>query len=606
MVYFDSKQLQSYPEESGVYLMKGARDEVLYVGKAKNIKKRLKQYFSLTDTRAMIPHLIAQIKSIETLVVASEKEALLLENTLIKKHRPKYNAILKDDKTYACLMLNTSHPWPRLSLVRFKGKPKQKGLYFGPYTSALAARQVFDLLTRLFPLRQCSDHELASRKRPCILYGIKRCIAPCVNLCSKEEYANFVQSTIDFLKGKDRRVVEEITQKMLEASNKLEFEQAAAYHRTLVQIEHVIKSHHTVIHFGTKDCDALALHRTHQEALIMQLIFREGRLTGSEHYTFENVLEDDEALLTTFLLQLYLKTPPPPEILLTHLPSQASSIEEILRDAYNRKIELFSPKRGEKRALTELAAKNSRIAFEKERGQKEVLEKILLDLVDACKLIRFPKRIECFDTSHIAGADLVATMVAFTEGQRELKRTRTFILKGIDKGDDYAALHQTLTRRLLRAKEEDDLPDLLLIDGGKGQLNIARDVLRELDITTVDAISLCKERGKHDKGLRKERIYTLHRDDPLALPPDSPLLFFLQQIRDSTHEKALSFHHKRRTKGVVSTALDRIEGIGPIKRKRLLTRFGSIERIRKASDEELLAVQGIKRKDVERLRAFTF
>lgn len=603
MTRFDSKQLDQYPKEPGVYLMKGSRGNILYIGKAKNLKARLKQYFAPSgDSRPMIPHLTAQITFIETIVVANEKEALLLENTLIKRHQPKYNAFLKDDKTFISLMINIHHPWPRIQLIRYKGKPKEKALYFGPFTSAFAARQVYDLMIHLFPLRQCSDGELMQRTRPCLLYGIKRCIAPCAHKCTKEEYQTFVQGAVDFLKGRDKQIVKDLEKKMQEASDALDFEKANAYLQTIQQIGHVIHSRQTVVRPGAKNCDVFSLYRTHSETLVMQLIFREGRLVGSEHYPFDNTVDDNGDLLSSFLMQLYLKAPPPEEILLPFTLKTARLIEEILGEFHKKAVHILHPKKGDKLSLVNLATKNAKTTFEQQKDHAELKEKLLLDLVDTFKLTRYPKRIECFDTSNISGSDLVAGMVAFTDGVRDSKRTRTFKIRGIEKGDDYAAMHQVLSRRLIRAKEDDDLPDLLLIDGGKGQLHTALDVLKELDIISVDVISLSKEKGRHDKGLREEKVFIPGHKEPILLNPRSPLLFFIQQIRDAAHDKALSFHHARRKKRIIKTSLDTLPGIGPIKRNRLLKHFGSLKRIQTASEEELLAVKGITKKDLERLK----
>jgi excinuclease ABC subunit C len=603
MSLFSIEKLNTFPTQPGVYLMKDPKGRIIYVGKAKNLKSRLKQYFSSSgDSRAMIPHLISQIHHIETIVVNSEKEALLLENTLIKRHQPKYNAFLKDDKTYISLMVNNSHPWPRIQLIRYKGKPKQKGLFFGPYTSAFAARQTYDLLLHLFPLRQCSDQELKKRTRPCLLYGIKRCIAPCVNKCTHEEYDAFVQGAISFLQGKDKTLIKDLTTQMEEASEQWEFERADAILQTLRQIEHVTHSKQVVFRPQGKNCDALSLYRAAKEAIVMQLIFRDGKLIGSEHYSFAQILGDDAELLSSFLLQIYAQQPPPAEILLPLSLPNASELAEILSEKHLKKIHILSPKIGEKRKLVKLATKNAKTTFEQEKNKQELKEQLLLDLVETCQLSRYPKRIECFDTSNISGTDLVACMVAYTEGEKDSKRTRTYKIRQIQQGDDYAATHQVLTRRLLRAKEEDDLPDLILIDGGKGQLNIALSVLEELDIASVDVISIAKEKGRHDKGIRAEKLFIKEKPDAITLSPRSPLLFFIQKIRDATHEKAISFHRLRRKKRIIKTSLEEIPGIGPIKQKRLLSHFGSVKQIQSASAEELLKIPGITQKDVSNLK----
>lgn len=604
---FDLKLLERFPKEPGVYLMKNSAGIVIYVGKAKQLKRRVKQYFSKKpDNRPMIPFLLGEIVSIETIVVETEKEALLVENTLIKKHKPKYNAFLKDDKTFISLMINHQHPWPMIKLVRYKGKPPEKGLYFGPYTSAYAARQTYELLSRLFPLRQCSDDELIRRTRPCLLYGIKRCIAPCVGLCTKEQYHSFVEGAISFLKGKDEEIVETLYREMEEASEDLEFEKAGALLRTIQQIEHVTKTRQVVERAGGKDSDSLGLFRQADEVILMQLFVREGKLIGSEHYSFYHCLEEDEELLESFLLQYYQKKRDhPEEILLPISLKNASFIEEILEETHGRKISLHSPHRGNRKSLVTLAQKNAKTTFHLEKDENELRERMLLELSETLSLNRYPRRIECFDVSHISGSDLVASMVAFTDGQKDKKRTRLYKIKGMDKNDDYAALQQVLSRRLKRAKEEDDLPDLLIIDGGKGQLHIAGEVLKELDIANVDFIALAKEKGRHDKGMSAERIFLPHKKDPLSLPLRSPLLLLLQQIRDETHAQAVGFHRKRRQKRLLVSTLEQISGIGFVKRKRLLQHFKSLSRILAATDEELLSIPAITKKDLLAIRKFS-
>lgn len=600
MSSFEIKTLDKYPTEPGVYLMKNRSGDVIYVGKANNLRQRLKQYFLPgRDERPMVPFLVAEITSIDIIVVTTEREALLLESTLIKKHQPKFNALLKDDKTFISLMINHKHPWPMIQLIRTKGKVKKEGLYFGPYTSAYAARQTFELMSPIFPLRQCSDQELKKRTRPCLLHGIKRCIAPCVGLCTKEEYQGYVDKAIDFLRGNDKKILKELEAEMKKASDTLEFEKAGALLRTIQQIEHVTQGGGIVARIDGKDSDAIALHRQGDEVMIAQLFFREGKLIGSEHYSFSEVLEGDEELYTSFLFQYYKdKTSKPKEILLPlELPSR-TDLEELL------KVAIVHPQKGDKRAIVQLAEKNAKALFQQEKDENDLIEKMLLDLQETLGLLRFPERIECFDTSNIAGTDLVASMVAFTHGKYDKKRTRLFKIRDINKSDDYAALHQALSRRLIRAKEENDLPDLVIVDGGKGQLGRAVEVIKELDIATVDVISVAKQEGKHEKGLTQEQVFLPYRPDPILLPLHSPLLFLLQRIRDEAHRKAIGFHRQRRSKRTITSLIDEIPGIGEVKRQRLLTHFGSLQRILEAHEEALLGVKGITRKDVEAIKKF--
>jgi excinuclease ABC subunit C len=579
--------------------MKNAEGTVIYVGKAKNLKNRIKQYFSPgRDGRAMIPFLTAEVAHIDTLVVSHEKEALLLENTLIKKHQPKFNALLKDDKTFIHLMINHKNPWPRIQLVRFKGQPSKEALYFGPYTNALAARHTFDLLAKLFPLRQCTDQELKRRERPCLLYSIKRCIAPCVQKCSHKEYDTYVKGAINFLKGHDKTILKELKSAMELASSNLEFEKAASLLQTIRQIEHVIQGKGIVTRATQKDSDVFSLYRQGDEVMLVQLFFRDGNLTGSEHYAFSHTAQTDEEILSSFILQLYQNQPRlPEEILLPLSLPDAPFLSEILS------CHILSPKIGHKKKLLQLAHKNAQSLFEQEKTQTGLTEKMLLDLQDKLHLSRYPQRIECFDISNISGTDLVASLIAFTSGEKDKKRTRLFKIKNIDKNDDYAAMHQVLSRRLIRGKEESDLPDLIIVDGGKGQLSIALDVLKELDIVTIDLISLAKEDSRHDKGMTKERVFIPYHTDPITLDDRSPLLFFLQKIRDETHRKAISFHRHQRSKRTLASSLDSLPGIGPIKKQRLLQHFGSPAKIKAASPEELLKVKGITQKDINTLRS---
>jgi len=436
---FDINKLENITQEPGVYLMKDRQKNILYIGKAKNLKKRLKQYFMPgRDGRMMVPFLTSQIETIETIITFSEKEALLLENTLIKRHQPKYNVLLKDDKTFISLTINHRHKWPMIRLMRYKGLPQEGRLHFGPYTSAYAARQTLELMQRIFPLRQCSDREFASRTRPCLLYSIKRCLAPCVQKCTREEYASEVERAIAFLKGNDKAVIKELKQEMEKASENLEYERASALHKTIKQIEHVTENQQSIVRSKGKDCDVFALYHEGKYHLISQLICREGRLIGAEQFTFTELASSDEEIWETFLLQHYRqRNKLPPEILLPTSLKHQTLIEEILSEEGGRKVKLHEPKMGEKLKLLQLAEKNAVTLFKQERQNKLALEEMLLDLEEACELTRCPLKIECFDTSNISGTDLVACMVGFTEGKRDKERTRLFKIKNVESDKGY-------------------------------------------------------------------------------------------------------------------------------------------------------------------------
>lgn len=598
---FDSRTLTLYPDQPGVYLMKDSGGIVLYVGKAKNLRARLKQYYAVSgDQREMVPYLTAQVEAIDTIVALTEKDALILENNLIKRHRPKYNVLLKDDKTFISLVV-TRHKWPMIRLVRYKGKPKDDGIYFGPYTNALAARHTFDLISRLFPLRQCSDAELMSRQRPCLLYDIKRCIAPCVNKCTEEEYKKHVDSAMRLLKGQDKEVLKELKRQMEAASDALEFEKADTFLNMIHQIEHVTQIQH-VDNPAAKDCDAVGLYREADAVLIALLFFREGKLIGSEHFSFHLIASNDAEILESFLLQHYKNlTSFPSEILIPKILPEQNAVEEILSEAAGKKVAVLTPQKGKKQDLIEMGARNAKALFVREQDARSLKEKMLLDLQETLQLTRFPRKIECFDTSNISGTDPVASLVSFVNGEKDKARTRLFKIKGMEKADDYTAMRQVLGRHLAKEKEKGDFCDLLIVDGGKGHLNLVLDVFKELDIASIDAIALTKEEARHDKGLTQEKIYVPHQKDPFLIDPRSPLLFLLQKIRDEAHRQAIEFHRKRRSKRTLSSSLDDLPGIGPIKKKRLLQQFGSVKAIKQASREELKKVKGLTERDIETL-----
>lgn len=597
---FDSKKLETYPVQPGVYIMKDGHGHILYVGKANNLRQRLKQYFSPGgDGRIMVPFLILVVEEIDLIVVNSEKEALLLENTLIKKHKPKFNALLKDDKSYIALRITHKKSWPVLQLWRYKGKPESESLYFGPYTSALAARATFDFLNRLFPLRQCSDQEFARRTRPCILYDMKRCLAPCVGRCTAEEYDSNVQRTIKFLRGQNKDVVEELYNEMHKAADLLQFEQASEFLKIIRQIEATIETQKVSKPLGI-DCDAIGIFRYANDAILFQLIFHGGSLTGSKNYQFSNIIENDVELLESFLLQHYeSQTDLPHEILLCEQIDDAEIISEIISKDKRRKVSILTPKKGEKKALVEMARNNAEVTYRKEKDQKFLQEKILGEMQALFHLKNFPRRIECFDNSHLSGDEPVSSLVAFTDGKKDSSRYRKYKIKTAAAGDDYGAMREVLTRRCIKGMELNDLPDLMIIDGGKGHLNTVLSILSSLNIVTVDVIGVAKEDSRHDKGSSAEQIYIPNIKDPILLKARSQVLFLIQQIRDEAHRSAITFHRKRRSKQIIKSSLDDIKGIGPQKRKLLLTHFGSIKKLKEASVEELKALKGISNANIK-------
>ncbi len=598
-------QSANFPTSPGVYMMKGEKGSILYIGKAKDLRARLKQYFMAGgDGRRIIPFLISKVQEVETILVQSEKEALLLENNLIKQHQPKYNALLKDDKTYIALKIATKMAWPKIELIRYRHKPAADSLYFGPYTSAYAAYSTLDLLHRLFPLRQCSNQEFARRTRPCILYDMKRCLGPCVNKCTKEEYDQLVDKTVKFLKGQDKMVVKDLQQEMQRAAEALEFEKAGAILKKIKQIEKTVEAQHVDKPLGI-DTDVLAIYRQGEEVILSQLLIRSGKLMGSHHYDFANIAEDDSELFETFLLQHYTKLQAIPHEIILPLALEAKDmLAELLSVGKKRKVMLLTPQKGEKRKLIEMAVANAESAFKQRKDKTAILEKTLLEMQESLHLINYPKRIECFDNSNISGTEPVSAMITFTNGLKDKSHYRKYKIKSVAGPDDYATMQEVLTRRYKKGKEENDLPDLLVIDGGKGHLNVALKVLAEQNIITIDVISVAKEQGRHDKGITAEQVFLPHAKEAILLKHTSPILFLLQQLRDEAHRFALTFHRGRRSKNLIKTALEDIPGIGPTKGKALLRHFGSVKKIAEASEEQLLQVPGINQANIKALLTF--
>lgn len=603
---FDITKIDTFPSSPGVYLMKNQNGTVLYVGKAKSLRQRVKQYFVAgRDTRPVIPLLVANVTEIDTLVVSSEKEALLVENNLIKQYKPKYNALLKDDKTYVALKVNNKHKWPTVRLVRYKGKPEPDGLYFGPYTSALSAHKTLEILQRLFPLRQCSDQEIVRRTRPCILHDMKRCVAPCVNKCTKEEYYLYVDRTIKFLRGQDKEILQELYKEMEQHAQKLEFEKAAELLKSIRQIEDTIEGQCVDKPLGGLDTDALSVFRQGEEVILTQLFIRNGKLTGSRHYDFTHIAEDDDELLSSFILQHYQKQDNIPHEILSPVElSSSAEIVEIISSNKRRTVHIATPQRGEKKAFVEMAYANAEATFKKEKDIKSIREQTLFEMQEIFRLVRFPERIECFDNSHLGGEEPVSSMVAFTGGLPDKKRYRKYKLRTVRSHDDYTAMYEVLVRRYRRGKEENDLPDLLIVDGGKGHLNIALKVLSELNIISMDVIAVAKEEGRHDKGSTSEQAFLPNVKDPILLKKNSPILFLLQQIRDEAHRFAITFQRLRRGKKTIKSAISIIPGIGPAKTKLLLRHFGSLKKLKMATGEDLEKVKGLSKPNIEAILMF--
>lgn len=578
-----------YPKDHGVYVMKDEHNVILYIGKAKNLQNRIRQYLTISgDGRAMVPLLMAQVATIETIVVTSEKEALLLENNLIKKHQPKYNALLKDDKNFFSLMINNKDHWPMLRLVRYKGHPPKDKLYFGPFTHGGAAKEMLHLMRKLFPMRVCSDRELMSRQRPCILYDMKRCIAPCVRKCTEEEYRNLTEQAIQFLRGHSSKVLMMLREQRERYAEELAFEKAEAIHRSILAIEKTLESQ-KVEQFVSGDYDVFGIYRSQNFVVLMQLEIREGKLLGSKEFLFFENAQQDEELISSFLVQNYYEQDNEKSILLVPCSLEDQhSLAELLQ----RKI--VHAKQGKYQKVVELARRNAQVAAQRILKEQDAAHDILMEIEEKLQLLNYPMRIECFDQSNLSQKDAVSAKVAFTKGKADKEKYRKYKTEATD---DYGALEEVLIRRFQGTKKEEELPDLILIDGGKGQLGVAQRVLAALDITRIDLVAISKEEGRHDKGLAAEKLFIAGKKEPLLLPPRSRVLLFLQKIRDEAHRFAIGFQRQRGRTIQFRSRLDSIAGIGPIKTKRLLIHFGSVERIAKATKEEWLNVKGITQKD---------
>lgn len=563
-------------KKTGVYLFKGSK-EILYIGKAKNLKKRIFQHF-----KSQKYFLLNKIKDIETIIVNTEKEALLLESSLIKKHKPKYNILLKDDKSFICLKI-TKDTWPTIKIVREKFLKNEK--YFGPYTNAKEAKDLLNIIFTIFPLRQCSDSEFKKRKRPCLLFHIKKCIAPCCNLCTKEQYMKNLTFAKKFLKGENKKVLQELKNQMKKESNKLNFEKAQKLLKVIKQIE----EKQNIFNIPFKNLDVLGIHIENQSACIVKLLFRNKNLIGSFSFSFSNILEDKTSILENFILNHYKKNSkeailPPINLVFK------KEIEEILFLETKKKVKILSLKTKKLKKLQEIAQKNAKDLFMQKEKKETIFEKKLLYLQKKLNLNNFPKIIQCIDISNTSKSFAIASLITFENGLRNTKRTKFFNIKNFK--SDIHSLEEVLQRHL----SKDSFPDLLILDGGRQHLNIAIKIAKKLNIATLDIISIAKENSRHDRGLSQEKIFLPCRE-PILLDKKSPLLFLLQNIRDTAHISALSFHKRKRKKEYTKSVLDEIKGIGKIKKKALLIHFKSIKNIKKASLKELESLDKISKKD---------
>ncbi len=665
------QKLEGLPAEPGCYLFKDKDGATLYVGKAKSLRARVRSYFQAagSDTRAFLPLLRRHVADVETVVTATEKEAAILENSLIKERKPRYNVKLRDDKEYLSIRLASDHPWPRLELVR---KPKTDGArYFGPYHSATAARRTLHLVEKHWRLRTCSDREIVSRKRPCLKYQIGRCPAPCVYNVDRELYAEQVRSVALFLDGRHDELSETLDERMRAASNRLEFELAGTYRDQLAAVESVREAQR-VVSVTDRDEDVVGLFREADLVELVLLVVRSGRVVDTASFSSKKVELPDDEVIAGFLREHYGEGGSgeahiPDEVLVPVLPDGSAGVAEWLSERRAARtagraparVELVAPQRGSRRRLLELAESNAKHAYEEKRRAESDMGERLFRVQERLRLPTLPRRIECADISHLGGEDTVGAIVSLFDGKPDKKRYRSYHVKTAGPGDDYQALYEVLRRRFRRGKAARDgtpsdgtpsdgtpanipvetadsveraegtaspevapaanvgephahangapepdwqLPDLFVVDGGRGQLGVALAAAHDLGIHDLMIVGLAKERESELGDKQVDRVYLPGQKNPIPLRPNSPELFMLALARDEAHRFSNAGRKKTGKRRRFESALDRVKGIGPKTRKALLKELGSVEAIRGASDDQILAVTGVTKNHLAAVR----
>ena len=602
-------RLKSLPDKPGVYLHKDAQGTVLYVGKAKSLRSRVRSYFNAEYSKtAKLRSMVGQVADVDYWLVDNPVEALALECNLIKRYRPKYNVMLRDDKNYPYIKISLDEDFPRV--YRTRNYRKDGARYFGPYTSSKSLDETLKLLKRIFPYRSCNrpmadtpldpDKPLNARTRPCLDFYIHRCIGPCIRACTKDEYGAVIDDVQRFLEGKHDHVRKGLEKRMLQAAEELKFEEAALMRDRARAIDRVLEKQR-VVSTGMEDQDVIALARDKGDACVMLLTIRGGKVLGQQDYVMQGTQDETEAeILEKFIEQYYdTATSLPAEVLLQYPIEDPETVAEWLRQKRGRRVSVLVPQKGDKRRLVELAEKNARETLQtlklKWLTDDQKVQAGLTELADYLELDRSPQRIECYDISNIQGKDSVGSMVVFVGGRPKNSEYRRFKIKTVAGADDYASMKEVLRRRFRRAAGADDdsssswgrLPDLIIIDGGKGQLTAAIEALAEVGVDAIPVAGLAKER---------EELFLPGNPEPIILPATSQGLYLVQRIRDEAHRFAITYHRSVRAKTSISSQLDEIPGIGPRRKKDLLKRFGSVKGIRQAPIEAIAAVPGFSRK----------
>ena len=581
------KKVSRLPTSPGVYIMKDARSRILYIGKAINLRSRVRSYFGKSnDGRPFIRLLLKRIDDLDCILTETEEEALILENNLIKKHRPLYNVRLKDDKTYVSIKVTLSEEWPRVMVTRRYRQGKD--LYFGPFGSSAAVREMLRVIKTVFPLRTCTNGFFRNRTRACMEYEIGRCTAPCVDLISKEDYMEDVSQVVLLLKGRSRELERIIEKRMKEASVARSYELAARYRDQLAAIAKVFETQ-KVEEFRLGDIDAFSIIREGDFIAIQTVLVREGKIVNSKTHSFRTELPRSE-VLSSFLTQYYLADRYiPPEVLCDADFRDRELLQDWLIEKRGSRTRISLPQRGDKAAIMRLAHLNASSSFRIELDEQERMETLLASLKKHLELPARPRTIECYDISNFQGSLAVGSMVCFEDGKPARDRYRKYRIQTVVGADDFRCMKEVLQRRLERGLKDGDLPDLVLVDGGKGQLSSAVKVLKELGLSGLPAASLAKERRSKRT---TERVFLPGRKNPLALAQDTPESLYLQRIRDEAHRFAIRYHRELRRKDAMKTGLEDVPGIGRKRQEALLDRFRTLEKIRAANIEELSEVIG--------------
>ncbi|PIE75117.1 MAG: excinuclease ABC subunit C [Deltaproteobacteria bacterium] len=594
--YLFEKTAES-PDDSGVYIMRDKNGNILYIGKAKNLKKRLSSYFRRKEKDSLKTRiLVSKVNDFEVIVTSNEKEAFLLESTLIKKDKPKYNIILKDDKAYPYVRLELDHKFPKFSIVRKVRKDGAK--YFGPFSSAGSIRHTLKFIHKTFRLRTCKNTAFDRRERPCLNYQMGLCQGPCVYKIDEKEYMNNVSEAVLVLNGKAPFLLKKIEKEMMERSLERDFEKAAILRDKLFALEKSIEKQ-SVITTDVVDRDFIAVSGFELNKVISIFRIRGGAVSWRRNYNFRDAAADPEDILESFIKQYYEKTESfPKEIAVNFELPEKLMLESFLADIKGSKVKIIRPLRGEKKSFLNIAVENA-ISAQKELDLREnSRKKLLKDLQFYLGMKTLPERIECFDNSNISGTNPVSAMVVYEKGVPAHSEYRKYNLEYRGKPDDYAYMHEVLFKRF--SKKDKPLPDLLLVDGGKGQLNIAIDILKDLNLDNSFTIAGIAKKNEA-AGENSDKIYLPYRKNPVLFHNRKYLLYFLMEIRDSAHNNVINFHRKKRKKAMKKSALDNIRGLGPKRKKLLLAHFGSFKNIKAASFDEIKSIKGISQETAKNI-----